>query len=146
MATQTTGGGSTTSFTKTPQAVDDTYTSNEDQLIASGFLSGNIITLNVMANDLAANAKTLFSIDNGNIQVDISHSLSLLGATSVDALSASDQIHEDFVYAIRLANGTLSQARVTVDIQGLNDAATIAASANEDTTVVEAGGVANGTL
>src|SRR6266478_6259757 len=150
----------TTSFTKTPQATDDSYSWTEDQLIASGLLlAGNIMTLNVMSNDLGGNAKTLFSIDDGNghtnladydlmnadsngawesassgdkiriydgkIQVDISHSLSLLGATSVDALSANDQIHEEFVYAIRLANGTLSQARVTVNIQGVNDAATI---------------------
>src|SRR6266436_515622 len=149
----------TTSFTKTPQGVDDTYYWNENDLISSGLLTGNIITLNVMANDLGGNAKTLFSIDDGNghtnladydlmnadsngawestssgdkiriydgkIQVDTSHSLSLLGATSVDALSANDQIHEEFVYAIRLANGTLSQARVTVNIQGVNDAATI---------------------
>jgi len=111
----------TTSFTKTPQATDDSYSWTEDQLIASGLLlAGNIMTLNVMSNDLGGNAKTLFSIDDGNghtnladydlmnadsngawesassgdkiriydgkIQVDISHSLSLLGATSIDTL------------------------------------------------------------
>src|SRR5258706_343981 len=64
MATST-SGGTTTSFTNTPQAKDDIYSWTESQLQSSGLLSGNVITLNVMANDLGGNAKTLWSIDDG---------------------------------------------------------------------------------
>jgi hypothetical protein len=54
MAIQTTGGGSTISFTNTPQAKDDLYGWTEEQLLTSGLYSStsNIITLNVMSNDL----------------------------------------------------------------------------------------------
>jgi len=52
------------SFTKTPQAGDDNYGWTEDQ--AAVIAVGNIITLDVMANDLGGNAKKLFSIDDGN--------------------------------------------------------------------------------
>ena len=60
MATQTTGGGSTTSFSNTPQAKDDTYGWSEDQLLTSGLYSSGtkIITLDVVSNDLGGNAKT----------------------------------------------------------------------------------------
>ena len=60
MATQTTGGGSTTSFTNTPQAQDDTYSLSEDFL--------GIICFDVMLGDLGGAAKTLFSVDNGTNQ------------------------------------------------------------------------------
>src|SRR5262249_30720404 len=79
-------------------------------------------------------------IHNGQIQLDLSAALAALGATDVNSLAAGDHIHDEFVYAIRLGNGTLSQAMVTVDIYGQNDAAAIAASGHEDTSVTEAGG------
>src|SRR5262245_494871 len=172
MATQTTGGGSATSFTKTPQAQDDLYGWTEEQLMASGLYSStsNIITLNVMSNDLGGNAKTLWSIDDGNgntlapdyellsqdglisgvptweltsagnfirlnngkIELKLAGSLASLGVSNVDGLAANQSIHDEFVYAIRLGNGTLSQARVTVNILGQNDAATIT-SATQNT-------------
>src|SRR3954462_15060959 len=69
MATQTTGGGSTTSFTNTPQAKDDTYSYLEDLLRADTTLynvATNTITLDVMANDLGGNATTLFSVEDGD--------------------------------------------------------------------------------
>lgn len=164
-----------TSFTKTPQAGDDNYNWTEDELLASGLLSGNIVTLDVMSNDLGGNAKKLYSIDDGNghtdwadydlksadtqgmfenaelnnlgvhdqiaisggkIQLDISHSLAQIGATNVDALAAGDEIHDTFVYAIRLANGTLSQATVKVDIYGSNDGPVITSNGGGDTAAV----------
>src|SRR5262249_46065521 len=164
------------SFTRTPQAGDDTYCWTEDQLIGSGLLNGTVVTLNVMSNDLGGNAKSLWSIDDGNghtsqadydllnsdmggvwenaainnlgvadqitisngrILLDLNRSLHALGAASVQALAAGDRIHDQFVYAIRLANGTLSQATVTVDLYGENDAASISGdhtgSVTEDT-------------
>jgi hypothetical protein len=61
MATQTTGGGSTTSFTNTPQAKDDNYafmrTAPAECLLYND--TTKIITLDVMSNDLGGNAKTL---------------------------------------------------------------------------------------
>src|SRR5580765_6349097 len=56
MATNT-SGGTTASLNNTPQAKDDIFTTNEDYLGISYF--------DVMLNDLAGNAKVLWSIDNG---------------------------------------------------------------------------------
>ncbi|RVD72940.1 hypothetical protein EN751_07455 [Mesorhizobium sp. M4A.F.Ca.ET.029.04.2.1] len=57
MATQVTGaGGTTTSFSNTPQAKDDIFFSSED--------AGSVLILNVLANDLGGAAKTLYSIDD----------------------------------------------------------------------------------
>jgi VCBS repeat-containing protein len=165
----------TTSLSNTPQAGDDSYSYTENDLIASGLLTGNIVTLDVMANDLGGKAKTLYSIDDGNgdflkdllasnvttgwectaggnmvcivngkIQIDLTHSLAPGG--SVDSLRAGEVIQDSFLYTIRLANGTLSYAKVSFQVVGQNDAATISASGEEDTNVVEAGGLNNVTL
>src|SRR4051812_45084371 len=61
MATQTTYGGSTTSFTNTPQAVDDTFYSASTGLTEDNL---RIVCLDVMADDLGGNAKILWSVDN----------------------------------------------------------------------------------
>ncbi|HWT99322.1 MAG TPA: VCBS domain-containing protein, partial [Terriglobales bacterium] len=55
----TTTNGTTTSFGNTPQAGDDSFYGlvTED--------STSVVYLNVMANDLGGNAKTLYSVDNG---------------------------------------------------------------------------------
>ncbi|WP_296676878.1 VCBS domain-containing protein, partial [Novosphingobium sp.] len=70
-------GGTTTSFGNTPQAKDDWYTLTEDALntATSSYNSSNyILALDVMANDLGGNAKSLFSIDDaeGNPITDLS--------------------------------------------------------------------------
>jgi uncharacterized delta-60 repeat protein len=151
-----------TSFNNTPQAKDDWYFWTEDQLLFSGLLVGDIVTLDVMANDSGGKAKKLFSIDdadgnslsptdllnvdglvngvsaweetaagnfirisNGKIELKLVGSLAALGATSVEALGANDHVHDEFTYAIRLGNGTLSWATVKFDLQGDNDVATI---------------------
>src|SRR5260221_6678695 len=74
MATTITNG-TVVSFGNTPQAVDDLFTSaqtglNEDIL--------QIVYLNVMANDLGGNAKTLYSLDDG---------ISIGGTRPVDLLT-----------------------------------------------------------
>lgn len=169
--------GNATSLSNTPQAKDDIYTFVDD----SFFFNGDILTLNVLANDLGGNAKTLFSIDNGyssvgtlspndllladtlvngvsaweatangdsvriyngKVQLDITNSLNALGVTSYSGLTANDHIHDSFIYAERLGNGTLSWATVTVDIQGQNDKATISGQSTgsigeDDTTPVQ---------
>src|SRR5437764_15375302 len=57
-----TSGGTTVSFTNTPQAKDDSFSSTQTGL-AQGALT--VVYLNVLANDLGGNAKSLWSIDNG---------------------------------------------------------------------------------
>ena len=155
----------TTSFNNTPQAGDDIYNLTEDQLIALGLIKpSNILSLDVMSNDLGGNAKKLFSVDDGNgnslnptdllqadglvngvsawqctasgnlvrinngkIEVDVSCSLSAIKASNINALGVTDAIHDTFVYAIRLANGTLSWATVRINITGNNDGPTASA-------------------
>src|SRR5689334_22772055 len=56
MATNT-GGGTTASLNNTPQAQSDTFQISEDTFVPVYF--------DVMANDLAGNAKILWSLDNG---------------------------------------------------------------------------------
>src|SRR4051812_15461995 len=57
-----TGGGTTTSFSNTPQAQNDLFTSALTGLTEN---STSIVYLDVTGNDLGGNAITLFSIDNG---------------------------------------------------------------------------------
>src|SRR5689334_21925230 len=62
MATNT-GGGTTTSYSNAPQAQDDVLTKT-----ATGSLiteDSTTIYLDVMANDLGGNAKSLWSLDDG---------------------------------------------------------------------------------
>ncbi|MBP2238278.1 VCBS repeat-containing protein, partial [Sinorhizobium kostiense] len=175
MATQTTGGGSTTSFNNT-QAQDDVYGWTEEQLLASSIYDAatHTITLDVTSNDLGGKAKTLWSIDdggtnlmsellksntttnwektaegnwirvcNGKIEYRIeSGSNSPDSARSIDSLTGDDHIQDSFYYSIRLSNGTLSYAKVTVDIVGQNDAAAIGGTSTAS--VIEAGGAGNG--
>ena len=149
-----TSGGTTTSFTNTPQAKDDVYTFTEDQLLASGLynVETSTIILDVMSNDLGGNAKSLYSVDdggtgalqdlltsnvttgwecsskgwirinNGKIEYRIddgSHDVD--HALNVNTLGAGETITDSFVYAIRLANGTLSYATVSITLTGSND-------------------------
>src|SRR3954447_23199267 len=54
--------GSTTSLGNTPQAKDDLFTFAFTGLSADSL---STVSLNVMANDLGGNAKTLYSVDDG---------------------------------------------------------------------------------
>ena len=168
MATETTGGGSTSSFTNTPQAKDDSYWYIEDWLRNSSYysISSKAVTLDVMSNDLGGNAKSLFSIDDGNgnplapdfellckdvnsagcspwektpdnnwIRLNNGKIEFKIGnpaapddhtqALDLNSIPAGQCINDEFVYAIRLGNGTLSQATVRIHITGENDVAVI---------------------
>src|SRR5262245_47004480 len=166
MATNT-NGGTTASFTNTPQAKDDNFTSDITFLTED---STNVVYLNVMSNDLGGNAKVLWSLDNGinnsgvmngYIAGDLlTQDTGRVEATSSDTssngariwitsdgkvgydagtLSASFRLQlqmlgvgqdltDTFIYAIRLANGTLSWATATVHFLGTNDGPTISAA------------------
>jgi VCBS repeat-containing protein len=83
-------------------------------------------------------------INSGKIDYQLGETVNgTFVARDVESLGGNEVINDSFTYAIQLGNGTLSYATVTVNITGANDAASINASANEDTNVVEAGGVAN---
>ncbi|WP_194712501.1 cadherin-like domain-containing protein, partial [Noviherbaspirillum soli] len=159
-----------TSFTNTPQAGNDVYNYSEDQILglANYNNTNSVLTLDVMGNDLGGNAKTLYSVDDGNgnpltadfellikdvnangvsgwekteqqnwVRINNGKIEFALGAvtdgvagpsgTSINTLAGNEVVHDSFVYAIRLGNGTLSQARVTVNILGQNDGPVIGA-------------------
>lgn len=154
---------STVSYTNTPQAGDDTYGYAEDY-----FNTYSSILLDVLSNDLGGNAKKLYSIDDGdgalkdllasnvttgweatrdgNLIRLINGKIEFKFADGFDVNSLKDgeTYSDSFVYAIRLGNGTLSYAKVTLDVTGANDAASIGgqdhAEAVEDSGTDEVGG------
>jgi VCBS repeat-containing protein len=122
----------------TPQAVDDYYAVYEDC----------IYSFDVMANDLGGNAKILWSIDDTAMKDDSgtgTYDLLSQDAACVPELSdkgariwiesgkirydasvfnylgVGESVCDKFTYAIRMSNGTLSWATVTITISGTND-------------------------
>src|SRR5690349_20634744 len=79
MATNT-GGGTTASLNNTPQAQTDSFLKSEDE--------GGIYSLDVMANDLAGNAKILWSLDNSATDAD--GSLDLIASDIGETISNTD--------------------------------------------------------
>ncbi|TLX14396.1 VCBS domain-containing protein [Rhizobium sp. MHM7A] len=187
MGTQSSGGGSTISFANTPQATDDSYIWTEDQLLSLQLYNAatKTITLDVMSNDLGGNAKSLFSVDdgdgnpittdyellakdvgangasawektllgnwvrinNGKMEYRLSDGSGIAGSgADINTLSAGEILKDSFVYAIRLGNGTLSEANVTISLTGANDAASIVvdATVSDDRATVEAGAAGSG--
>ncbi|MEM5432293.1 VCBS domain-containing protein, partial [Cupriavidus oxalaticus] len=65
-----------------------------------------------------------------------------LDNSKADALTAGQQVSDSLTV---VSADQTAQQTITVNITGANDYATIAASTSEDTSVTEAGGVANGT-
>lgn len=134
----------TTSFSKAPQARDDSYSFLEDQLPSSG-----PVILDVMANDLGGAAKKLYSIDDGDkaltdlvnsdvttvwettkagnqIRINAGKIEFQLGFDA-QTLAEGEKYADSFVYAIKLGNGALSYATVNFNLVGQNDGATISA-------------------
>ncbi|HMI40199.1 MAG TPA: VCBS domain-containing protein, partial [Sphingomicrobium sp.] len=138
-----TGGGTTTSLDNTPQAKDDFFIASEDQ----------VYIFNVMANDLGGNAKVMWSIDNTSddgsgdlVAKDVvgMPEYSELGAriwitadgkiaydtNALDSLPDGVTVVDQFTYAIRMSNGTLSWATVNITLTGVNDRPVAVAAAN----------------
>ena len=79
-------------------------------------------------------------INNGKIEYRIADGSGVPGnGRSVDSLTAGQVFADQFVYAIRLGNGTLSEATVKINITGANDNASIAAAGASDNSVTESG-------
>lgn len=164
MPTQNTGGGTINSFNNTPIAKDDLFTASEDS-------ASSILYFDVMGNDLAGQAKALWSLDNGQATDLLSQDLgrseamssdtSLLGAriwitadgqvgydassiaATVNALGAGQTLQDTFIYAIRVANGTLSWATATITLVGVDDKSVVTGDTSGH--VVEAGYTVEGT-
>ena len=144
-----TSGGTTTSFNNTPQAVDDSFLAHEDWIftfnVMANDLGGNAKmlwsiddtdsdgtataggigdgTTDLLARDTAmvpelSDLGARIWIENGNIKYD---------TNSMDWLAAGQTVTDRFTYAIRLANGTLSWATVSVTLTGRNDGPTVSA-------------------
>src|SRR5258706_3526166 len=96
--TQNTSGGTTTSFSNTPQAVDDTYSYSAS---ASG-----IIIINVMANDLGGAAKSLWSLDNDTSALIVSPN---------GKSAPADLLTKDTVYATTAAGIAAAEAAASTD-------------------------------
>ncbi|WP_354685131.1 VCBS domain-containing protein [Cupriavidus necator] len=129
-----------------PTAAADSNRIGEDN-------SPNPITGNVLANDSDVDAGNVLAVGNpgtyvGNygtltIHADGSYSYMLdNGNAQVQALRPGEQVQETFGYSVTDGLASASSS-LTIRINGANDGATITASANEDTAVTEAGGVAN---
>ncbi|HXH51874.1 MAG TPA: VCBS domain-containing protein, partial [Sphingomicrobium sp.] len=143
-----TSGGTTTSLNNTPQAKDDFYWLNEDFLGVSYFdvmandLGGKAKVLwaiddgdnggaDLIDRDLARAEHTatersamgakIWITSDGRVGYDGS-ALSASAIASLQALAEGQTATDTFTYSIRLANGTLSWATVTITYVGTNDA------------------------
>jgi VCBS repeat-containing protein len=114
-------GGTTASFSNTPQAVNDVFALNEDTLdiFSAGAGHTSVFKLDVMGNDLGGNAKSLYSIDDG-VSAPVSTTSKSAPAgpvdlTQADLLSSGVSDWEDAGQGIliRIDNG-----KIDVDITG----------------------------
>ena len=139
---------------RAPQATDDVYAVGEDTLTY----------LDVLDNDLGGAAASLYSLSSSTTgQYDASAGrISAIGtalgasaaivatgdnagtisydASALDYLAEGETITDTFTYVIRLANGTISIATVSVTITGVNDRPVVAdVTVSADAGVVEDG-------
>lgn len=111
---------STVSFTKTPQAVGDTYILYEDDLLAFDWLDGTIVSLDVISNDLGGAAKVLYSVDDGLNYNQISNPQDLLIADALIGGSSLWEATQTLINGAALAGVNdrlrISNGKVEVDI------------------------------
>ncbi|WP_456784475.1 cadherin domain-containing protein [Bradyrhizobium sp. USDA 4516] len=110
--------------------------------VAADLLTQDTTRVESTSADTSLNGAKIWITSDGKVGYDAS-TLSASFKAQLDALQSGQSLTDSFIYAIRLGNGTLSWATATVQFAGANDAAII--SGTTSGTVVEAGGVANGT-
>jgi VCBS repeat-containing protein len=145
-------GITTTSMFNTPQAVDDNYYITEDQSLSLIFCidvmandsGGNAKTLfaitegsesQVTVNSaewsdlITRDAVNVYEATEAGAQAMIKDGKIIYNASNISALiqglGAGEILTDHITYTIRLGNGTLSMATLTVTITGTNDAPTI---------------------
>ena len=106
-------GGTTTSFSDTPQAQDDILDYTEESVV-KGYLCTSII-LDVMQNDLGGNAKTLFSIDDGSSTSTTTKQPAPIDLASADYLTSGISKWEDIGGGIRIR---INNGKVEMDLDG----------------------------
>ena len=164
MATNT-DGGTTASLSNTPQAKDDFYGLAEDYLGISYFdvmlndLGGKAKVLwsiddgsgsptDLISQDLgraestmgdkSAHGANIWITSDGKIGYD-GGSLTQDFKDTLQELALGETATDTFTYAIRLANGTLSWATVTIEYSGANDPPIANADVNGQDLVIESG-------
>jgi VCBS repeat-containing protein len=81
-------GGTVASFSNAPQANNDTFSINEDNVALVGNTLGKtIISLDVMANDQGGAAKSLFSLDDGTSASTATKNYAPVDLTAMDAIT-----------------------------------------------------------
>src|SRR5215510_1339282 len=119
--------GTTVSFSSTPQAKDDYFTSSTTGLTEDNLLALGWICLDVMANDAGGNAKTLYSIDNTNQTDEYGnpYAYDLLKSDVTSGVSLPE--YTDFGAQIKIYNGKIYYNAATIsgthlsDLEALND-------------------------
>ncbi|TPM74603.1 adhesin, partial [Mesorhizobium sp. B2-3-3] len=118
MASSVTGaGGTTASFSNTPQAQDDVFASSATGLAQDSF---QIVFLNVMANDLGGNAKTLWSVDNGTNSTGAMNGYSAADLLTQDLGRTESTSSDTSLYGAKI--WITSDGRVGYDATTLSDA------------------------
>ncbi|PVY71042.1 putative secreted protein (type I secretion substrate) [Cupriavidus alkaliphilus] len=131
-----------------PAAAADTSAIGEDN-------HPNPVTGNVLANDSDVDAGNVLAVASpgtyvgqyGTLQINADGSYSYTldnGNPLVQSLRLGDHVEESFGYSVTDGQAAAAST-LSIRINGANDVATISASTSEDTTVTEAGGVANAT-
>lgn len=119
-----------------------------------GYGEDTSATLRVLDNDKSTNAGAHLSIASVMSASSLGAALSIspdgqkliydpTHDPALQSLAQGQQVTDTFTYVVSDESGGTSAATVSILVTGRNDDATITASANEDTTVVEAGGTAN---
>jgi VCBS repeat-containing protein len=105
-------------------SVQDDYGNTLDPSEVAGFVSRDV--------DTVSNFSTWDNTTHGNqvgiIDGQLNYHVTADGMAWINSLGANEVGHDTFSYAIRLANGTLSIAKVTVAITGTNDAPVVEAT------------------
>lgn len=125
--------------TKTPQATNDSFSLNLENFDEYF----EILIASLLANDLGGEAKTFYSVDSVTsdgcpIIYDQTAQKLKFSAAHYAALAEGQTSEVTFKYMIRLSNGTLSEATVTLQLAGENDGPTVSGpviySLDEDAT------------
>ncbi len=80
------------------------------------------------------------ALDNGSLKWNLA-----VVSSSIDYLAAGQKITQTYRVEVKDASGAVSSRIVTAEIIGRNDAASISVDVADDRSVIEAGGIANGT-